>query len=119
MLQSFTTLGTAIGAFFGGRLIKIGRRRAAMIVSIAAILVVLPTLIKSFWLICFFKMLWGFACGIQGVITARMIEETFPYHLSSIGGCMTNISYGLGAMISIVLGLALPADDDDIALKKT
>jgi SP family sugar:H+ symporter-like MFS transporter len=119
MLQSFTTLGTAIGAFYGGKVIKIGRRKAAIYISIVATLVVIPTLFLEFWTICFFKFLWGCCCGMFGVMTARMIEETFPFHLSSVGGCMTNTSYGLGAMISIVLGLVLPGDHQTEELKKT
>lgn len=41
-----------------------------------------------------------------------MIEETFPFHLSSIGGCFTNIAITFGAFISIFLGLVLPKDSD-------
>lgn len=114
-----TTAGTGIGAFYGGRFIKGGRRKAAIQMSIVSILSVIPTLIQNYPTIVIFKFIWGCTCGTFGVITARMIEEIFPVHLTSIGGCMTNTSYGFGAMISIVLGLFLPPDSDKKALAST
>lgn len=48
-----------------------------------------------------------------------MIEETFPFHLSSIGGCLTNMSICFGAFISMFLGLVLPDDGKDKDLAET
>jgi MFS family permease len=114
-----TNLGVAMGSLLGAKIISLGRRKMILITSAASIVVLIPTLFKVYWLMVTCKFIWGFNEGLQGLIVARLIEEVLPPKMMKKFGALINLSYAFGAMLSILLGLLLPSDDDTEALAKT
>jgi len=78
MLGSIMILGMAIGALFGGMVMKIGRRKVMIATCFLGMLGALLTFRLNFEQMLVGKFVYGLAVGIHNCIAPRYIEETIP-----------------------------------------
>ena len=72
-----------MGAFSGGKLMAMGRRKALILTGLIGIFGVGLTLIENFYVLIFGRVIWGFAAGSHGAVIIRMIDEYMPARLAS------------------------------------
>ena len=76
-------LGLTIGATSAGKIIAIGRRRTMFMCCGIGMIGIGITLIENFYAMILGRTIYGFACGIQTVVTPRYIEEYMPVQIYS------------------------------------
>jgi MFS family permease len=113
LIGNVSLFGVAIGSIFGGHLIDKGRRKAIFIMNFVVILGAALTLARTVYTIIIGRFICGFAAGILNMCSMKSIVETVPMKYSGAFGAMTNIFLNIGAMLCSVLGMALPADEED------
>ena len=110
-LQGFVVaialLGSAVGAFFGGRLAdKIGRKKvmviAAILFLIAGVGQAFPFSVGDFML---WRVVGGFAIGLAAVISPMYISEVAPAHLR---GRLSSL-FQLAIVVGIFASTAMPS----------
>ena len=75
------------------------------------------TLVQSWPFFLFCKFVVGISMGLTGVIVARYIEEWVPLKWFGISQAISLTCLQLGVLISTLMGLILPPEDDKQALK--
>lgn len=110
-------LGTAVGAILGGKIIKIGRRYTFMIATAIAFLGTCVSLLDSLAFLMIGRLIYGFGCGILSICAPRFLEETVPEKLLTFYQPVFMTSAAIGVLLSLVLGAALPPDDNPALLK--
>ena len=83
--------GCCLGAASGGKLMQYGRRKAHFIAIFAGMFGVIFTLIQDFEMQLFGRLVYGFAAGLQSVVSPRFIEEFVP--LDYCGTCITIFTF--------------------------
>ena len=104
-------LGLAVGATSAGKIIAIGRRRTLLMCCAIGMLGVGITLIEDFTAMVVGRTIWGFACGIQTVVTPRYIEEYIPVQVYTTCFGVYYFSQNAGNLCALFSGLLLPPDD--------
>ena len=82
IISSAAIIGLSIGSFLGGPLIKIGRRKGAIIANIIGILSALITMIGTTPFLVIGRLFLGVAAGAYNVIFGKMIVENMPESLA-------------------------------------
>ena len=82
MISSSAIVGLAIGCFAAGHLIKIGRRKGAIIANMIAIVSSAITMIGTTPFLTFGRLLLGIAAGIYNVLYGKVIVENMPTNLA-------------------------------------
>lgn len=118
LIGNVSLLGVAIGSIFGGYFIDIGRRLAIFIMNALVIVGAGITLIRTVPTIMIGRFLCGFAAGTLNMCCSKSIVETVPLKYSGAFGATTNIFLNIGALICSVLGMALPAEQEDYLADK-
>ena len=74
------------------------------------------TLFRQYKLQLLGRLIYGFAAGLQSVVSPRFIEEFVP--LESVGTCIAIFTFAqnLGLLGCIMIAAILPADEDRDAL---
>ena len=80
--------GMTIGATSAGKLIAIGRRNTLLLCCLIASIGIGITLIPNFNAMIIGRTIWGFANGIQTVVTPRYIEEYIPIQIYTVSFMM-------------------------------
>ena len=75
MIGASIILGCTFGAASGGKLMQYGRRWAHFIACFAGMFGVIFTLFKDFEMQLFGRLVYGYAAGLQSVVSPRFIEE--------------------------------------------
>ena len=75
-------VGLSIGSFLGGPLIKIGRRKGAIIANVIGIVGPLISMIGSIPFLTLGRIFLGVAAGAYNVIFGKMIVENTPIKLA-------------------------------------
>jgi len=107
------------GSLAGGKLMKIGRRKAQFVNISIGLVGTAMTAILNTENILLGRFLFGFSSGLLCTTIPRYVEETVPVHLFDNIGPIFNVSQGTGTFFSYLLGELLPADTDAEALKAT
>lgn len=82
MIGSSLVLGMTIGAVCGGILMRIGRRRAVILVNIIGVTGCIITITPlDYTRILIGRFLLGLSVGLISSICPKMLEETIPNHL--------------------------------------
>lgn len=80
-----------------------------MVTNLITVAATLITLAENVYFICFGRMILG-ACGaIANVAVPRFIEETVPSNEIGVFGSSINTANNFGSMVSMLMGLGLPA----------
>ena len=110
-------LGCTFGAASGGKLMQYGRRRAHFIAVFAGMFGVVFTLLQDFEMQLFGRLVYGFAAGLQSVVSPRFIEEFVP--LDYCGTCIAIFTFAqnLGLLVAMLIAVILPDDLDTEALE--
>ena len=77
IISASAIVGLTIGSFAGGPLIKIGRRRSAILSNIIGILSAAISMIGTTTFLTIGRLLLGIAAGAYNVIFSKMIVENF------------------------------------------
>lgn len=95
-----------------------GRRRAHFVAVFAGMFGVIFTLFKDFEMQMFGRLVYGFAAGLQSVVSPRFIEEYVP--VDNCGTCIAIFTFAqnLGLLIAMFIAVILPDDLDTEALEK-
>lgn len=91
MIGGSIIAGCTLGALSGGFIINNGRRHGLMMACFTGIAGVTLTLLKDFKMQITGRLIYGFAAGLQSVVTPRFIEEYVPLELC--GTCITIFSF--------------------------
>ena len=109
-------LGMTVGAVSGGRLMKIGRRKAILVSCVFGIAGVATTYFLSFQNLLIGRLLYGFSTGLFSSMCPRFLEETVPNHLYDKFAPFYVISQTLGNLVAFMTGEMLPDNTDKQAL---
>jgi len=112
IISTAGTVGSLIGSFLGGSLLKFGRRRAAIIGHIVAILGCAVCMVPHTATLSLGRVLLGIAGGIENVIFGKMITETIPDRYISTFAMAHNASLCFGLFVCFSLGFILPDPKD-------
>lgn len=108
-LQGFVTaialIGSAVGAFVGGRLAdKLGRKKVMLIAAICFLVAALgqgiPFGLADF---IFWRVLGGFAIGLAAVISPMYISEVAPAHLRGRLSSLFQLAIVLGIFLTQIV----------------
>ena len=93
MIGSSLVLGMTFGALGGGRIMSIGRRKAAIISCGLGIMGTGITILPlSYERILLGRPLFGVSVGLLSSIAPKMLEETIPNHLfDKLGAIFTTM----------------------------
>ena len=94
-----------------------GRRRAHFVAVFAGMFGVVFTLLQDFEMQLFGRLVYGFAAGLQSVVSPRFIEEFVP--LDYCGTCIAIFTFAqnLGLLVAMLIAVILPDDLDTEALE--
>ena len=77
-LETISLVGAALGALYGGHIIKYGRRNAIIYYSIWGIIGSGISVVNEFYTICLGRLIYGFSSSILIVTASKYLEETIP-----------------------------------------
>ena len=117
IISSSAIVGLAVGSFLGGPLIKIGRRRGAIIANIIGIISSAITMAGSTPFLTAGRLLLGVAAGIYNVIFGKMVVENMPEKLAQKLAMIHNGSVCCGFVVAFGMGGLLPDATDSEANK--
>lgn len=94
-----------------------GKRRLIIINNCSALSASLLSILEyrtfAFGSLCIFRYLHGYFTGILVNACPKMIEETVPAHAMDYGfGISTNLFINVAVMITLLLGLGLPPEEE-------
>lgn len=116
LISSASVAGVAVGCVCGGSLIANGRKRMITIFTFVQVIGSVLAMIPNTWVIMVGRFIYGFCSGIFAVAGPKILNETVPAHLLDFGfGCSTNIVINLFVLISMLLGIGMPTDQDKLA----
>lgn len=108
IITSAGILGLSTGSLLGGKTITIGRRKAALIMQIVALVGGIFTQYLHVATLCIGRFMYGFAAGHLNIIMAKSIDETMPASIKASFGIGTNAFLRIGIMLIFFLGAILP-----------
>ena len=118
LINFASQVGKALGALYGGRLIeKYGRRTIFVRFNILSILSCASMQIVTVFTIATGKFLNGFFVTVTYVAAIKMLNESVPVYLLSTYGTLCQTCTAVGYMLCLGLGLGLPSEDYNPALK--
>jgi MFS family permease len=118
IVSSTSVAGVSIGSVVGGSLIQYGRRKMYILFCIVSIVGCILSTFPTMWVMCIGRFIYGFGSGILCVAGPRIMNEIIPAHLMDLGfNSSTNIFINIFSMMSMLLGLGSPPDDDIPALR--
>ena len=118
LIGSSVVLGMAAGAYFGGTLMKSGRRRAIMLTSISGSIGVGLTMIENFYVLLLGRVIYGFTAGSQAGIVCRMIDEYVPATWQSACIGFFAASQNFASFVATCSAFILPKDGHTEAQKE-
>ena len=101
-------VGAGIGAYFGGKMMIIGRRKLLIYASILGIVSNLITSVLDIHFIRVGRFFFGIANGIYCSTVTKFILETVPHHLYGPLCNMYNLGLHVGFMFAFALAAVLP-----------
>jgi MFS family permease len=120
IVSSASVLGLAFGSVIGGALIKKGRKRVVITWNIIGIISCGLSMWPNTWVITAGRIIYGLTAGILTVAGSATVNETVPNHLLDKGFSQcTNISICLCILLSMILGIGMPRDNEVDMLKTT
>ena len=117
IISSSAIVGLSIGSFLGGPLIKIGRRKGAIIANLIGIVSAAITMAGTTPFLTIGRFFLGIAAGMYNVIFGKMIVETMPEKLSQKLAMCHNASICVGLVAAYGMGGFLP-DPKDVEANK-
>lgn len=104
LIQSITTLGSAIGAMFSGPFLAIGRWRCLILGHLLCIVAGILSLIMNFPCLLIGRFIYGLAAGAFSVFCPKYIAEVSPVELRGETGSLTQLGVTLGIMVCFFAG---------------
>lgn len=111
-------IGLALGSFGGGSMIKIGRRKTAIIANFIAICASAICMYDSVLGLSLGRLVLGISAGLANMVYGKSITENFPEKLSSWLAMLLNAGICIGIFFALLLGGILP-DPEDIEANKS
>lgn len=112
LVSSIGIIGLIIGSFSAGHVVKAGRRRSIIAMSMIAAIGIVLTLVLKLWAILLGKFIYGTTSGIIIVASSLYLQETIPAAKSATFDFSTNFGVILGIFINLLVGLGLPQTDE-------
>ena len=113
VVSSTGIVGLIVGSFGAGLVVKEGRRKSIISMSVICVLGIVPTLFLNIWAILFGKFVYGVAASVMIVASSLYLQETVPAEKSATFDFTTNFGVILGITINLVMGLILPQDSEE------
>ena len=89
------------------------RRKPILVFNVVLIIASLLSIYDDFNVICFGRLLFGFANGVLLAAAPKIIEETVPVNIQDYGfGTSTNVMINIGIMINFILGTLVPTETE-------
>jgi MFS family permease len=98
-------MGSALSA---SALMKYGKWKMIMVMNIFVVLGSILSIIDNMYVICIGKVLFGIAAGGFGVYCPNYLNEVVPIEWKGPSGTMSSLFLGLGNLIPMLFGLAIP-----------
>jgi len=119
LLTAMAIVGLAAGGFTAGVLMTKGRKRCMLISIGIGVTGVCIEMVDNFWVICFGRLIYGFACGVASPCIGRYIEETVPMHLVSALFPIYTCGLTTASIIVMLAAFILPKTHDSDIMKST
>lgn len=102
----------ALGAGFGGKIMKTGRRRSLLWLSFVGLFGVGLNLagITRFYIMLIGRFILGFCNGLFGATVPRYIEEYLPLSYYTVGAVIFCVGQNFGTSLGMYDGLLLPRE---------
>ena len=117
VISSQGMIGLAVGSFGGGSLIKIGRRKTAIIAHIIAICASSICMYDSVFMLSLGRFVLGISAGLANMVYGKSITENFPEKLASWLAMLLNAGICCGIFVALLMGGLLPDPEDKEANK--
>ena len=118
IISSQGLIGVAIGSIKGGKLIKFGRRKTAIIAHIIAMCSSAICMYDSVFCLSLGRLILGISGGLTTMVFGKSITENFSEKLSSWLGMLLNAGICTGIFVALLMGGILP-DPEDIEANKS
>ena len=118
IISSAGILGLTLGSFLGGYLIRIGRRKGAIVAQAIAILGAAITMIGTVAALTIGRVLVGTTAGCMIIIFGKSVVENMPETLAAKFAMFVNASLCLGYFPCYSMGAMLPDPKDFEANKQ-
>jgi MFS family permease len=106
------TIGMAVGATLGGKMLQHGRRKYLVVFNIVGIIASVLTVISNFYAICIGRLIFGISAGVLIAVAPRMLEETVPHDIYDTGfGASINTAIDILTLINLLFLKDMPKDD--------
>lgn len=112
IISSSAVVGIAVGSFAAGPLIKLGRRKAAIVGNLVAIISSAICMIATVPFLTIGRFFLGVAAGIYNVVFGKMIVENMPEQLAQKFAMCHNASICIGFFVAFIMGGILPDPED-------
>lgn len=115
-----SVLGLAVGCGLGGPLIKNGRKRIIIYISLLGIVGCGLSIVPNTWVLAVGRLVYGISSGILTIAGSTTVNEIIPKHLLEVGFSQcTNFMICVAILTSMALGLGMPDEFDIEGLKQT
>ena len=108
VVQSVNIAGSAIGAFFSGPIMKIGRWNCILLTNIFVIGGCVLTMVENYPCLIIGRFLYGYAAGAYSLFCPKFISETAPTEVKGPAGALSQVCVTFGILVPFAIGLAYP-----------
>ena len=109
VIQTISSTGSAIGALFSGKLLRLGSLKCLIITNIVVIigcaLTVLDFYVNTYVLLLLGRFLFGAAAGSFSVFCTKYISQTAPTKLRGPSGACCQCGLTFGILIPFSIGI--------------
>lgn len=110
------SLGLAIGAFLGGKLVSTyGSRKLILTFNLIALVFNCLKLIENTVAILVGRLAFGISTGVCSVCLSKAINDTVPAEHAGIYGAFVNAGFAMGVTLSNFMGLMIPIENESAA----
>lgn len=113
IVQSVTTGGAAIGAFFSGGIAFLGKLKCIYITNAVLVVGVCLTFIDDFVALCVGRFIYGIAVGSFSVFCPKYIAETAPIEVKGPAGALSQVCITFGILIAFSVGIGIGDAEED------
>lgn len=100
LVTTVIPIGASFGAFTGGKITAIGRRKTIIILAVLFIVGSVLSLLLNFYSLIIGRLVIGYASGAISIAAPLFVSETTPPAISGSVGALNQIMVTLGIMVA-------------------
>lgn len=112
IIQSVTTLGSALGSMLSGPILEMGRWKALMFANVLVIVSAILSMIMNFPCLIIGRLIFGYVGGAFSVFCPKYVLEASPVEIKGMTGSMFQIGITLGILFCFFAGFVVKVETD-------